>query len=76
MWWWQIFSATKTKYNTQIQEIQCDNAGENHAFEVLYKKERNGVAFKYAVPGTPQQNSCVEKKIKAIWPSEINVEWR
>ena len=46
------------KYNIQIKKIWWENADENHAWEALCKKDRNGIAFEYTEPDTPQKWSC------------------
>ena len=44
------------KYNTQVQYLCCDNAGENDAFEKACKQEGMGMEFEFTAHGTPQQN--------------------
>ena len=46
----------KTKYNLWVQQLQCNNAGENQAFKKAYNQEGLGINFEYTAPGTSQQN--------------------
>ena len=53
------------KYGIEIKRIRLDNSGENRS---LHKEcEQNlGVIFEFTAPGTPQQNSVVERKIPTL----------
>ena len=42
----------KELYGVDASYICCDNAGENEAFEQLFKQEGMGVMFECFVPGT------------------------
>ena len=57
----------KTKYNLQVQQLQCDNAGENQAFKWTCNKEGLGIHFKYTAPSIPQQNGRIERKFATLF---------
>ena len=38
----------------QLQNLQCDNAGENVAFKKACKEEGLGMEFELTTPSTPQ----------------------
>ena len=45
-----------------ITMLQCDNAGENQAFQRASEAEGMGLEFEYTAPGTPKQNGHAEQK--------------
>ena len=57
----------KTKYNLQVQQLWCKNAGENQAFEWACDQEGLGINFEYTAPGTSQQNGRVEWKFATLF---------
>jgi len=42
--------------NIIVKKIQCDNSGENFAFQAAAKKEGLGLHFEFMACQTPQQN--------------------
>ena len=57
----------KSKYNLEVQQLWCDNAGENQAFEWACNQEGLGINFEYIAPGTPQQNGHVVCKFATLF---------
>ena len=53
----------KAKYGIDIKYIRLDNSGENRSLQNECDKQNLGIIFEFAAPGTPQQNSVVERKI-------------
>ena len=56
----------KAKYGTDIKYIRLDNSGENRSFQKECDKQNLGIIFEFTAPGTPQQNSVVERKIPTL----------
>ena len=56
----------KVKYGTDIKYIRLDNSGENRSLQKECDKQKLGIIFEFTAPGTPQQNSVVERKIPAL----------
>ena len=56
----------KTKYGTDIKYIRLDNSGENRSLQNECDKQNLGIIFEFTAPGTPQQNSVVERKIPTL----------
>ena len=54
------------KYGIEIKRIRLDNSGENRSLQKECDKQNLGVIFEFTVPGTPQQNSVVERKIPTL----------
>ena len=54
------------KYGIEIKRIRLDNSGENRSLQKECDKQNLGVIFKLTAPGTPQQNSIVERKIPTL----------
>ena len=54
------------KYGIEIKRIRLDNIGENRSLQKDCDKQNLGVIFGFTAPGTPQQNSVVEKKIPTL----------
>ena len=52
----------KAKYGNDIQYIRLDNSGENRSLQKECDKQNLGIIFEFTAPGTPQQNSVVERK--------------
>ena len=50
-------------YVIEIKRLGLDNSGENRSFQKECDKQNLGVIFEFTAPGTPQQNSVVERKI-------------
>jgi len=53
--------------DTYKKKIKCDSAGENNILEKQCIEEEMGILFEYTAPGTPQQNSIVEKAFPAMF---------
>ena len=47
----------------EIKRIRLNNSGENRNLQKECGKQNLGVIFEFAAPGTPQENSVVERKI-------------
>ena len=54
------------KYGIEINRIRLDNSGENRSLQKECDKQNLGVMFEFTAPGTPQQNSVVERKIPTL----------
>ena len=54
------------KYGTEVKRIRLDNSGENRSLQIECDKQNLGVIFEFTAPGTPQQNSVVERKIPTL----------
>ena len=52
----------KAKYGTDIKYIRLDNSGENRSLQKECDKQNLGIIIEFTAPGTPQQNSVVERK--------------
>ena len=52
----------KTKYGIVLKNIRLDNSGENRSLQRECEKQNLGIIFVFTAPGTPQQNSVVERK--------------
>ena len=56
----------KAKYGIDIKYIRLDNSGENKGLKDKCEKQNLGIIFEFTAPGTPQQNSVVERKIPTL----------
>ena len=56
----------KTKYGIVVKNIRLDNSGENRSLQKECEKQSLGIIFEFTAPGTPQQNSVVERKIPTL----------
>ena len=56
----------KAKYGTDIKYIRLDNSGENRSLQKECDKQNLGIIFEFTAPGTPQQNSVVERKTPTL----------
>ena len=56
----------KAKYGIDIKYIRLDNSGENRSLQQECDKHNLGIIFEFTAPGTPQQNSVVERKIPTL----------
>ena len=56
----------KAKYGIDIKYIRLDNSGENRSLQNECDKQNLGIIFEFSPPGTPQQNSVVERKIPTL----------
>ena len=54
------------KYGIKIKRIRPDNSGESRSLEKECDKQNLVVIFEFTAPGTPQQNSVVERKIPTL----------
>ena len=46
--------------------VRLDNSGENRSLQNECDKQNLGVIFEFTAPGTPQQNSVVERRIPTL----------
>ena len=56
----------KAKDGIDIKYIRLDNSGENRSLQNECDKQNLGIIFEFSAPGTPQQNSGVERKIPTL----------
>ena len=49
------------KYHIRTKKIRLDNSGENRMLQAKTNQQNLGIKFEFTAPGTPQQNSVVEK---------------
>ena len=56
----------KAKYGIDIKYVRLDNSGENKGLQDECEKQNLGIIFEFTAPGTPQQNSVVERKIPTL----------
>ena len=56
----------KAKYGIDVKYIRLDNSGENRSLQKECEKHNLGIIFEFTAPGTPQQNSVVERKIPTL----------
>ena len=56
----------KPKYGIDIKYVRLDNSGENKSLQKECDKQNLGIIFEFTAPGTPQQNSVVERKIPTL----------
>ena len=56
----------KAKYGIDIKYVRLDNSGENRSLQKECEKQNLGIIFEFTAPGTPQQNSVVERKIPTL----------
>ena len=56
----------KAKYGIDVKYIWLDNRGENRSLQKECEKQNLGIIFEFTAPGTPQQNSVVERKIPTL----------
>ena len=56
----------KAKYGIDIKYIRLDNSRENRSLQKECDKQNLGIIFEFTAPGTPQQNSVVERKIPTL----------
>ena len=54
------------KYGIEIKRIRLDNSGENRSLQKECDKQNLGVIFEFTAPGTPQQNSVVQRKTHSL----------
>ena len=54
------------KHNIEIKRIRLDNSGENRSLPKECDKANLGITFEFTAPGTPQQNSVVERRIPTL----------
>ena len=56
----------KMKYGIVVKNIRLDNRGENRSLQKECEKQNLRIRFEFTAPGTPQQNSVVERKIPTL----------
>ena len=55
-----------SKYGIEVKRIRLDNSGENRSLQKECDKLNLGVISEFRAPGTPQQNSVVQRKIPTL----------
>ena len=56
----------KTKYGIVVKNTRLDNSEVNRSPQKECEKQNLGIIFEFTAPGTPQQNSVVERKIPTL----------
>ena len=56
----------KAKCGIDVINIRLDNSGENRSLQKECEKQNLWIIFELTAPGTPQQNSVVERKIPTL----------
>ena len=56
----------KTKYGIVVKNIRLDNSRENRSLQKECERQNLGIIVEFIAPGTPQQNSVVERKIPTL----------
>ena len=56
----------KTKYGIVVKNVRFDNSGENRSLQKECERQNLGIIFEFTTPGSPQQNSVVERKIPTL----------
>ena len=56
----------KAKYGIDIKYMRLDNSGENRSLQKECDKQNLEIIFEFSAPGTPQQNSVVDRKIPTM----------
>ena len=56
----------KAKYGIDVKYIRLDNSGENRSLQKECEKQNLGIILEFRAPGTPQQNSVVERKVPTL----------
>ena len=56
----------KAKYRIDVKHTRLDNSGENRSLQKECEKQNLGIIFEFTAPGTPQQNSVVERKLPTL----------
>ena len=56
----------KAKHGIDIKYVRLDSSGENRSLQKECDKQNLGIIFEFTAPGTPQQNSVVERKIPTL----------
>ena len=54
------------KCGIEIKGIRLDNSEENRRLQKQCDQQNLGLVFQFTAPGTPQQNSVVERKIPTL----------
>ena len=54
------------KYQIEIKRNRVDNSGENRSLQKVCDKLYLGIIFEFTAPGTPQQNSLAERRIRTF----------
>ena len=58
------------KHGIEIKKIRLENSGENKSTQKECDKQNVGVILEFPVPGTPQHNSVLEKRIPRLIGSQ------
>ena len=56
----------KTKYGIVVENILLTNSGESRSLQKECEKQNLGIIFELTAPGTTQQKSVVERKIRTL----------
>ena len=60
-----LIKGLSRKYGIELKRIRLDNSGEK-SLQKECGKQNLGVIFEFSAPGTPQQNSVVERRIPTM----------
>ena len=55
-----------TKYGIVVKNIRLEDSGENRSLQKECERQNLRIIFEFTAPGTPQQNSVVERKIPTL----------
>ena len=55
-----------SKYGIVVKNIRLDKSGEKRSLQKECERQNLGIIFEFTAPGTPKQNSVVERKIPTL----------
>ena len=57
----------------KVKVFRCDNAAENEKFKEKIIELSMDTCFEFSAPGTPQQNSVVDRAFTTLYESNIKL---